>query len=170
MDNIYMISDTELIKRISSRLKAIRLKQNVSRHDLSVSSGVSTSTIARIEDGEIKSFESLLRILRTLGKIDIFLPLVEEEEISPNEYYQMVHSAKANKRKRASRTNNNNVQEESEYDVKCDGGTCMAEMCVTIYCRSADIHAHVWCMQWAEHLFFYGQGVINIKCLFHFFF
>ena len=109
-----MISDTELIKRISSRLKAIRLKQNVSRHDLSVSSGVSTSTIARIEDGEIKSFESLLRILRTLGKIDIFLPLVEEEEISPNEYYQMVHSAKANKRKRASRTNNN-VQEESEW-------------------------------------------------------
>lgn len=110
-----MISDTELIKRISSRLKAIRLKQNVSRHDLSVSSGVSTSTIARIEDGEIKSFESLLRILRTLGKIDIFLPLVEEEEISPNEYYQMVHSAKANKRKRASRSNNNTVQEESEW-------------------------------------------------------
>ena len=110
-----MISDTELIKRISSRLKDIRLKQNVSRHDLSVRSGVSTSTIARIEDGEIKSFESLLRILRTLGKIDIFLPLVEEEEISPNEYYQMVHSAKANKRKRASRTNNNNVQEESEW-------------------------------------------------------
>lgn len=110
-----MLSDAEITSRISARLKEIRLKQNISRQDLSADSGVSVSSIARMEDGEIKSFESLLRILRTLGKIDIFLPLIEEEEISPSEYFKMVHSAKPQLRKRATRSKNNNQQEESEW-------------------------------------------------------
>lgn len=115
MESIYMLSDVEITKRISARLKELRLKQNISRQDLAVSSGVSVSSIARMEDGEIKSFNSLLRLLRTLGKIEVFLPLVEEEEISPNEYFKLVQSAKQNLRKRASKSNNNNVQEESEW-------------------------------------------------------
>lgn len=110
-----MLSDAEIIKRISEKLKELRLKQNISRQDVSVSSGVSMSSIVRMEDGEIKSFESFLRILRTLGKIDVLLPLLEEEEISPNEYYKLVHSAKTKKRMRASRSNTNIQQEESEW-------------------------------------------------------
>lgn len=115
MDDIYMLSDTELTKRISSRLKELRLKQNISRQELAASSGVSTSSVARMEDGEIKSFDSLLRILRTLGKIEIFQPLVEDEEISPKEYFRSVHSTKTKKRKRASKGNHNHVREESEW-------------------------------------------------------
>lgn len=110
-----MLSDAEITKRISEKLKELRLKQNISRQDVSVSSGVSMSSIVRMEDGEIKSFESFLRILRTLGKIDVLLPLLEEEEISPNEYYKLVHSAKTKKRMRASRSNTNIQQEESEW-------------------------------------------------------
>ena len=110
-----MLSDAEITRRISGKLKELRLKQNVSRQDVSVSSGVSMSSIVRMEDGEIKSFESFLRILRTLGKIDVLLPLLEEEEISPNEYYKLVHSAKTKRRKRASRSNTNMQQEESEW-------------------------------------------------------
>lgn len=110
-----MLSDTEITNKISARLKEIRLKQNISRQDLSADSGVSVSSIVRMEDGEIKSFESLLRILRTLGKIDIFLPMIEEEEISPSEYFKMVHLAKPQQRKRATRSRNINQQEESEW-------------------------------------------------------
>lgn len=110
-----MLSDTEITKRISKKLKELRLKQNISRQDVSASSGVSMSSIVRMEDGEIKSFESFLRILRTLGKIDVLLPLIEEEEISPNEYFKLVHSAKTKQRKRASKSITNNQQEESEW-------------------------------------------------------
>ena len=110
-----MLSDTEITKKISEKLKELRLKQNISRQDVSVSSGVSMSSIVRMEDGEIKSFESFLRILRTLGKIDVLLPLLEEEEISPNEYFRLVHSAKNKTRKRASKSNTNIRQEESEW-------------------------------------------------------
>ena len=111
-----MLSDAELTNRISAKIKELRLKQNISRQDMAASTGVSVSSIARMEDGEIKSFESFLRIMRSLGKIEVFMPLLQEEEISPNEYYKMVHSAKAKQRKRASRSNNNNTeQEDSEW-------------------------------------------------------
>ena len=38
----------------------------------------------KIEKGEIGSFDSLLRVLRTLGKLDVFQPLVDEEQLSPS--------------------------------------------------------------------------------------
>ena len=115
IDNINMLSDAEITKKISVKLKELRLKQNISRQDMSVSSGVSVSSIVRMEDGEIKSFDSFLRILRTLGKIDVLLPLVEEEEISPNEYFKLVQSSKTKQRKRASKSNNKIQKEESEW-------------------------------------------------------
>ncbi|MCF0177098.1 MAG: helix-turn-helix domain-containing protein [Bacteroidaceae bacterium] len=115
MENINMLSDTEITKKISAKLKELRLKQNISRQEMSASSGVSMSSVVRMEDGEIKSFESFLRILRTLGRIDVLLPLVEEEEISPNEYFKLVHSTKTKQRKRASKSSTNSQQEESEW-------------------------------------------------------
>lgn len=110
-----MLSDADIIRSISVRLKELRLKQNVSRQDLSASSGVSVSSIARMEDGEIKSFESFLRIIRTLGKMEVFMPLLQEEEISPNEYYRLTHSTKTKQRKRASKSIHAKQQEDSEW-------------------------------------------------------
>lgn len=110
-----MLSDEELIGRISSRLKELRLRQNISRRELSASSGVSTASIARMEDGEIKSFDSFLRVLRTLGKVDVLRPLVEDEELSPNEYFQLVHSSKMKTRKRASKSNVRKDEEAMEW-------------------------------------------------------
>ena len=107
-----MLSDAEIINRISAKIKELRLKQNISRQDMASTSDVSESSIARMEDGEIKSFESFLRIIRSLGKMELFMPLLQEEEISPNEYYKMVQSAKTKQRKRASRSNNNNNEQE----------------------------------------------------------
>lgn len=110
-----MLSDAEITKKISAKLKELRLKQNITRQDLSANTGVSMSSIVRMEEGEIKSFESFLRIVRTLGKMEVLTPLLQEEEISPNEYYKIVHSAKASQRKRASRSSKNDNQEESEW-------------------------------------------------------
>jgi hypothetical protein len=44
------------------------------------------------------------------------MPMLQEEEISPNEYYKMVQTAKKKQRKRASKSNiNNKEQEDSEW-------------------------------------------------------
>ena len=77
LENIYILTDTELCNRIAAKIKTVRLKQNMSQAELADKSGVSISTIKRMEDGEVKNFESLIRVLRTLGKLDIFIPLVE---------------------------------------------------------------------------------------------
>ena len=117
LDNIYILTDVELCNRIAAKIKTVRLKQNMSQAELADKSGVSISTIKRMEDGEVKNFESLIRVLRTLGKLDVFVPLVEEEQLSPNEYYEL--ASKANKpkrkRKRASKGYTKENKEESEW-------------------------------------------------------
>ena len=115
LDNIYILTDTELCNRIAAKIKTVRLKQNMSQAELADKSGVSISTIKRMEDGEVKTLESLIRILRTLGKLDIFIPLVEEEQLSPNEYYELTNKANKHKRKRASKGYKIENKEESEW-------------------------------------------------------
>lgn len=115
LDNIYMLTDIEICDRIGVKIKTVRLKQNMSQEELADKSGVSISTIKRMEDGEVKTLESLIRILRTLGKLDIFIPLVEEEQLSPNEYYELTNKANKHKRKRASKGYKIENKEESEW-------------------------------------------------------
>lgn len=110
-----MLTDIELCNRIGVKMKTVRLKQNMSQDELADKSGVSISTIKRMEDGEVKTLESLIRILRTLGKLDIFIPLVEEEQLSPNEYYELTNKANKHKRKRASKGYKIENKEESEW-------------------------------------------------------
>lgn len=100
-----MLADATILNRIGNKLKATRLKQNITQQSLADSAGVSLSSLKKIEKGEIGSFDSFLRVLRTLGKLDVFQPLVDEEQLSPSEYYELVQSKTAkHQRKRASRT------------------------------------------------------------------
>jgi transcriptional regulator with XRE-family HTH domain len=114
--DIYSLSDIAIQQRIGDRLKSTRLRQNITQARLATDAQVSLSTIKKIEKGEISSFDAFIRLLRTLGKLDIMLPLVEEEQMSPNEYYEFVHAAKKKARKRATKSKSNtNKQEESEW-------------------------------------------------------
>ena len=115
LNNIYILTDIELCNRIAAKIKTVRLKQNMSQVELADKSGVSISTIKRMEDGEVKNFESLIRVLRTLGKLDIFVPLVEEDQLSPNEYDELASKASKPKRKRASKGYTKENKEESEW-------------------------------------------------------
>ena len=72
MENIYFLSDYMICANIGARIKSMRLKQNITQQSLAESAQVSLSTIKSIESGEIKSFDSLLRVFRIIGKLDIF--------------------------------------------------------------------------------------------------
>ena len=115
MDDIYILADNVIQQRIGEKIKKLRLKQNITQKNLSDISNVSLSTIKKVERGEIASFDSLLRILRILGKLDIFQPLIEEEQLSPNEYYELMKSAKKRQRKRAVSKYNKSQMEDSEW-------------------------------------------------------
>lgn len=101
MDDIYTLSDTQLSKRIGEKLKAIRLKRNITQQSLAEVASISLSSVKKVENGEIGSFDTLLRILRTLGMLESISQLFEEEHLSPSEYYEMVNKAKKQTRKRA---------------------------------------------------------------------
>ena len=85
-----MLSDSAIASRIGDRLRSLRLKQNITQQSLAEAADVSLSSIKKIEKGEIRSFESLLRVMRILGKLEVFQPLIEEEVLSPSEYYELV--------------------------------------------------------------------------------
>lgn len=101
MDDIYALSDTQLSKRIGEKLKAIRLRRNITQQSLAEASSISLSSVKKVENGEIGSFDTLLRILRTLGLLESISALFEKEQLSPSEYYEMVSKAKKQTRKRA---------------------------------------------------------------------
>ena len=115
MDDIYILADAVILDRIGGKLRSVRLKQNITQQSLSEATNVSLSSIKKMEKGEIRSFDSLLRVLRVLGKLDILLPLVEEEQMSPSEYYAFVHASQSTTRKRAAGKINHVKKEESEW-------------------------------------------------------
>lgn len=114
MDDIYMLADRVILSRIGNHLKAVRLKQNITQQSLAESSDVSLSSLKKIEKGEIRSFDSFIRVLRTLGKLDVLQPLVDEVQLSPSEYYELVYSLAKRQRKRASGRHNNQNKAESK--------------------------------------------------------
>lgn len=69
---------TEILREIGDRLQSYRLQQNLRAADLGARAGVSARTVSRAEAGENTSLESLVKILRALGRLDVldaFLPV-----------------------------------------------------------------------------------------------
>ena len=117
-DNIYMLADAEICRRIGKKIRYLRLRQNITQMSLAEQSQISVSSVKKIENGEIGSFDSLMRVLRILGELDIFSHLMQEDDMSPNEYLEFVEHSRKKQRKRASSTSNTNTsfnQEESEW-------------------------------------------------------
>lgn len=118
VENIYIMADPEICHRIGKKVRQLRLRQNITQVSLAELSQISVSSVKKIENGEIGSFDSLMRVLRILGKLDILSPLLEEEQLSPNEYWEFLQAAKKKRRKRAKsvkKTNVINNQEASEW-------------------------------------------------------
>lgn len=117
-ENIYMLADREICSRIGKKVRQLRLRQNITQMSLAELAQISVSSVKKIENGEIGTFDSLMRVFRILGQLDVLSPLLEEEQLSPNEYWEFLQSAKKKRRKRANGVINNNAinnQEASEW-------------------------------------------------------
>lgn len=101
MNDIYSLSDAQLRMRIGRKIKSIRLKRNITQSSLAEAASISLSSVKKVENGEIGAFDTLLRILRTLGMLESITSLIEEEQLSPSEYYEIVNKSKKKTRRRA---------------------------------------------------------------------
>lgn len=78
-------TDEELLQRIGGKLKEIRLEQNVKQKELAEKAGLSMFSISQMETGHNTSVQSIIQVLRALGRMDLldaFL-LYNKEEDNP---------------------------------------------------------------------------------------
>ena len=54
------------------------------------------------------------------------------------------------------------VLQETEDNVEGDGRACVAEVRITVYGRSANVHAHMGSMERAEHFLLSCQSVVDV--------
>ncbi len=83
------LSDTAILKRLGTRLKACRISRGMQQNELAVESGVGVSTVAKIEKGQAVSFSLLLSVMRTLGLLENLDLLVPEQKPSPIQMLRM---------------------------------------------------------------------------------
>lgn len=115
MNDIYSISDSQILQLVGYKIKRSRLAQNITQASVAKDSEVPLSTIRRIERGEIGSMSSLLRVMRVLGMLDLINPITEEEKMSPNEYLKLMSKTAKKKRQRAYNNKQTLTEEESEW-------------------------------------------------------
>src|SRR5258708_6417332 len=78
-------SDEVVLGEIGRRLARTRLERNLSQEQLATESGVSKATIERLEKGAPVKSTSLIRVLRSLGRLDALDRLLPEPLPSPVE-------------------------------------------------------------------------------------
>ena len=99
-------SNIAILQELGKRLKAQRIASNITREALARKSGVSLSTIARMENGQSVSIDVWLSVLRGLNLLVNAEMLIPEIQISPIDEMQYGY-----RRQRASakkETNKNN--------------------------------------------------------------
>ena len=77
------ISDTAIIKKLGQRIKAQRIRQELMQEEVAEQSGISLSTMRRIEKGEPVSLQLFISVLRTLRMLENFELLIPETKIGP---------------------------------------------------------------------------------------
>ena len=79
------LSDTAILNKLGTRLKASRISSGLKQQELAAESGVGVSTIAKIESGQSVSLSLLISVMRTLGLLENLDLLVPEQKPSPME-------------------------------------------------------------------------------------
>jgi transcriptional regulator with XRE-family HTH domain len=79
------LSNAAIVQEIGKRVKEYRLKKRFTQRELAERAGISIFTVAQIEQGKpvsIAMIVPVLRVLRLLGNLEMFLPAID---ISPIE-------------------------------------------------------------------------------------
>ena len=79
------MSDPAIMKTIGGRIKDYRIAMELKQADLAFQSGVSLSTLGKIESGLPVSTALLLSVLRALGLLENLDLLVPESKVSPSQ-------------------------------------------------------------------------------------
>lgn len=77
------MSNQAILLEIGKRIREIRIRKNIQQKELSERSGVSLSTVIRLENGSTIALDNLLCILRTLDMLENMEYFLPNPPVSP---------------------------------------------------------------------------------------
>lgn len=98
------MSDPAILTKLGARIKDARIRKGITQVELAIAAGVSSLTVANIENGKSVTIIMFLAILRVLGLLENLENLIPEAKISPLQLKKM----QGKKRYRVRRSNMNN--------------------------------------------------------------
>jgi len=109
--DFYVLSDKAIESELGARLKALRLKNNMSQKELAEAATLSLNAIKSLESGRGK-LATLIAVLRELGALEQLNSFIPQDTISPIELAKM----QGRERKRATGTRSKNKpKDESKW-------------------------------------------------------
>ncbi len=73
----------EILREVGARLQGFRLQQNVTQAELAETAGVGHATVKRAEAGESVRLDTIVKILRALGRVEALDSFLPEPLVSP---------------------------------------------------------------------------------------
>ncbi|MDH5378222.1 MAG: helix-turn-helix transcriptional regulator [Gammaproteobacteria bacterium] len=95
--NFYTLSDTAIEAELGKRLRALRLRKNLTQKELAEATQLSINSIKALEKGQAK-LSTVIAALRELGALDQLDHFIAEPSVSPLQ----LHKMQGKKRQRAS--------------------------------------------------------------------
>ena len=92
-------TDNAILGELGTRIKQRRIAMDITQGELSQESGVSMSTVVRIEQGEDTKVSNLIRVLRVLGLTENFDLLVPEQQPNFKDLYEKTPQRKRVRKK-----------------------------------------------------------------------
>lgn len=78
------ITDTELLQMIGGKLKEMRLEQNIKQKELAEKAGLSMFSISQMETGHNTSVQSIIQVLRALGRLEMLDTFIINNKVEEN--------------------------------------------------------------------------------------
>jgi transcriptional regulator with XRE-family HTH domain len=91
------LSDDAVMKEFGRRIAQMRIDSNYTQEHLAKRAGVGKRTLERLENGKQVQTSSLVRVLRSLGQLDVLEGLLPAADIRPMDLLRL----KKNRRQRA---------------------------------------------------------------------
>lgn len=76
-------TDAELLNELGNRLRGYRLQRNLTADQVAASAGLNRNTVLNAERGKNPRLETVVRLLRTLGRLDALDAFLPPAPVSP---------------------------------------------------------------------------------------
>lgn len=76
-------NDLEVMRALGARIRGLRIARNITVHDIARRAGLSATTVINAETGRNPRLETIVKLLRELGRLDALDTFLPELVIAP---------------------------------------------------------------------------------------